>query len=71
MHRVTGGTESCHGSRICGWTGVLRRIAGREHLIQDAVCEATKGEVTVGDVRVVEDGADGYGARGRYDPPKL
>ena len=51
--------------------GRVVKIAGREHLVQGAVCEATKGEVTVGDVRVVEDEADGYGARGRYDPPKL
>ena len=25
----------------------------------------------LGDVRVVKDGAADYGARGRYDPPKL
>ena len=30
-----------------------------------------KGEVTVGAVHVVEDGAAGYGIWGRYDPPKL
>ena len=29
------------------------------------------GEATVGDVRVVEEGAADYGACGRYDPPKL
>ena len=30
-----------------------------------------KGEAMVDDVRVVEEGADDYGSRGRYDPPKL
>ena len=30
-----------------------------------------KGEAMVDDVRVVEEGADDYGTRGRYDPPKL
>ena len=30
-----------------------------------------KGEAMVDDVRVVEEGAADYGARGRYDPPKL
>ena len=29
-----------------------------------------EGEATVGDVRVVEEGAADYGAWGRYDPPK-
>ena len=31
----------------------------------------TKEEVTTGAVRVVEEGAAGYGIWGRYDPPKL
>ena len=31
----------------------------------------SKGEAMVDDVRVVEEGAADYGARGRYDPPKL
>ena len=30
-----------------------------------------KGEAMLDDVRVVEEGAADYGARGRYDPPKL
>ena len=30
----------------------------------------SKGEATVGDVRVVEEGAADYGVWGRYDPPK-
>ena len=30
-----------------------------------------KGEATVGDVRVVEEGAADYGYWGHYDPPKL
>ena len=47
--------------------GRVAKIARREHLVQDAV----EGEVTVGDVRVVEERAADYGARGRYDPPKL
>ena len=29
------------------------------------------GEAMVDDVRVVEEGAADYGARGHYDPPKL
>ena len=45
--------------------GHVVKIAGREHLVQGAVCEATKGEVTVGAVRVVEEGAAGYGIWGR------
>ena len=46
-----------------GVDGCVARIVGHEHHVQDAD--------TTGDVRVVEEGAAGYGARGRYDPPKL
>ena len=35
--------------------GRVVKIAGREHLVQGAVWEATKGEVTVGVTKVAEE----------------
>ena len=59
--------ERCHGSGIRGWTGELWEFRDEFFLYK----KRDKGEAMVDDVRVVEEGAGDYGARGRYDPPKL
>ena len=60
-------TEWCHCSIIRGWTGELWEFRDEFFLYK----KRDKGEAMVDGVRVVEEGAADYGARGRYDPPKL
>ena len=59
--------ELCHGSGLRGWTGELRKFWDMNIMYKTRV----KGEVTVDDVRVVEEGAADYGIWGRWGPPKL
>ena len=51
----------CHGSGIRGWTGELRKLWDMNIMYKTR----SKGEVTTGAVRVVEEGAAGYGIWGR------
>ena len=44
-------TPECHGSGLRGWTGELRKLWDEDILYKTR----SKGEATVGDVRVVEE----------------